>query len=99
MPSLAFNDCSAIPTTRVARCPVLSQTVRYFGSLSGIKMISDNACPLAQYFVPPTLALPVSGIFERVTSQPYPIFLRNFSARKVRNDIPRPVNGDFNQII
>jgi len=32
---------------RVARCPVFNWTVRYFGSLSGIKMIvgiiSDNA--------------------------------------------------------
>ena len=35
---------------RVARCPVFNRTVRYFGSLSGIKMkvIPDNAC--VRYF-------------------------------------------------
>ena len=35
---------------RVARCPVFDRTVRYFGSLSGIKMkvIPDNAC--VRYF-------------------------------------------------
>jgi len=26
---------------------------------------------IAQYFVPPTLKLPVSGIFEKATWQPY----------------------------
>src|SRR6218665_1966931 len=37
---------------RVARCPVLHRTVRYFGSLSGVKMkeIPDNAC--VRYFEP-----------------------------------------------
>src|SRR6218665_1545478 len=37
-------------THRVARCPVFDQRVRYFGSLSGIKMkvMPDNAC--VRYF-------------------------------------------------
>ena len=38
--------------TRVARCPVFNRTVRYFGSLSGIKMIviPDNTCVNSSIF-------------------------------------------------
>lgn len=40
--------------TRVARCPVLNRTVRYFGSLFGIKMIviglPVNACANSSIF-------------------------------------------------
>ena len=55
---------------RVARCPVFNRTAQHFCFLSGIKLIAipqNNASIVAQYFVPPTLALPVSGIFERAT--------------------------------
>src|SRR6218665_2981347 len=54
----------------VARCPIFSRTVRYFGPLSGIRMIviPDNASVnIVQYFVQPTLTLSMSGIFERAT--------------------------------
>src|SRR6218665_2969171 len=54
----------------VARCPIFSRTVQYFGPLSGIRMIiiPDNASVnIVQYFVQPTLTLSMSGIFERAT--------------------------------
>jgi len=64
---------------RITRCPVFNRTVRYFGSFSGIKMIviPDTACVNSSIFLPPTLALSISGIFERATWQPkYYIILK-----------------------
>jgi len=50
-----------------ARCPVFNRTVQYFGWLSGIKIIvipNNMHVSIGQYFVPPTLELPMYGIFE-----------------------------------
>src|SRR6218665_554969 len=48
--TLIINAILLQTPIRVARCPVFDRTVRYFGSLSGIKMkvIPDNAC--VRYF-------------------------------------------------
>ena len=61
---------------RVARCPVFSRTVRYFGPLFGIRMIVIRTMhvSIVQYFVQPSLTLLMSDIFERATWQPYSHF-------------------------
>src|SRR6218665_1640101 len=58
---------------KVARRPVFNWTAQYFDTLSGIKMIVMLAMhvSIVQYFVSQTLALPMSGIFERVIWQLY----------------------------
>src|SRR6218665_927319 len=59
--------------TSVARCLLFNRTVRYFGFLSGIKMIliPENACVNNSIFCATDIDTVRSGIFERATWQPY----------------------------
>src|SRR6218665_2258077 len=82
---------------RVARCPVFNRTVRYFGSLSGIKMtiIPDNACVNSLIFCDTDIGTSSVRYFGKCYLEPQCVVLPlwNFPQLKTRKNMLLPRNS------